>query len=104
MGLFHAFLSNNYTVSYRIIGRSEVVIIAGVQKAINVESGIYSFVTETYGETSDVDYFDKNFGPGKLFPGGLVCKFNNKEILCLLWWTPKRKCHFPDPYRSIAIY
>ena len=66
-----------------------LVIIAGVQEALNVESGINPFVIETYVDTSDVDYFDKNFGPGKLFPGGLTCKFNNKEIPCMVWWTPK---------------
>ena len=46
------------------------MIIAGVQEALNVESGIDPFVTETYGETPDKDYFDKIFGPGELFPGG----------------------------------
>lgn len=66
-----------------------LVIIAGVQEALNVESGIDPFATETYGETSDVDYFDKNFGPGKLFPGGPTCKINNKEIPCMVRWTPK---------------
>ena len=66
-----------------------LVIITGVQEALNVESGIDPFFTETYGETSDVDYFDKNFGHGKLFPGGPICKFNNKEIPCMVRWTPK---------------
>jgi hypothetical protein len=66
-----------------------LVIIAGVKETLAVESGIDPFVTETFGDASDKDYFDKNFGPGKLFPGGPTCKFLNKDIPCMVRWTPK---------------
>ena len=66
-----------------------LVILAGVRETLNVESGIDPFVTETFGEATDTDYFDKNFGPGKLFPGGPTCRFQNKDIPCMVRWTPK---------------
>jgi len=66
-----------------------VIIIAGIQEKLNVESGIDPFVTETFGDASDKDYFDRNFGPGKLFPGGPTCTFLGKDIPCMVRWTPK---------------
>ena len=66
-----------------------LVILAGVRETLNVESGIDPFVTKTFGEATDTDYFDKNFGPGKLFPGGPTCRFQNKDIPCMVRWTPK---------------
>ena len=66
-----------------------LVIFAGVQEALSLESGINPFVTQTYGDASDDDYFDRNYGPGKLFPGGPTCKFQGKEIPCMVRWTPK---------------
>ena len=66
-----------------------LVILAGVQEVLSVESGIDPFVTQTYGDASDDDYFDRNYGTGKLFPGGPTCKFQGKEIPCMVRWTPK---------------
>ena len=66
-----------------------VIIIAGVQQKLNVESGIDPFVTETFGNATDSDYFDRNFGPGKLFPGGPTCRFLGKDIPCMVRWTPE---------------
>ena len=36
-----------------------------------------------------VDYFDKNFGPGKLFPGGPTWKFLGRDIPCMMRWSQK---------------
>jgi len=66
-----------------------LVIIAGVQESLAVESGIDPFVTETHGDASDKDYFDRNFDPGKLFPGGPTCKFLGHDIPCMVRWSPK---------------
>ena len=66
-----------------------LVIIAGVREKLDVESGIDPFVTQTHGDASDKDYFDRNFGPGKLFPGGPTCKFLGKDIPCMVRWSPK---------------
>ena len=30
-------------------------------------------------------YFDRNYSPGKLFPGDTTCKFQGKEIPCMVW-------------------
>ena len=44
---------------------------------------------KTFGEVTDTYYFDKNFGSGKLFPGGPTCMFQNKDIPCMVRWLPK---------------
>jgi len=66
-----------------------LVILAGVQEALSVESGIDPFVAQIYGDASDDYFFDRNYGPGKLYPGGPTCKFQGKEIPCMVRWTPK---------------
>ena len=53
---------NGEPVLYLVIGE-------GVREYLNVESGIDPFVTDIYSDVSDMDYFDKSFGTGKLFPG-----------------------------------
>ena len=65
-----------------------LVSIAGIQMKINVETGIAPFAAIT-GKETDADYFDKIFGPGKLFSGGPTCHFRGKNILCLVRWSPK---------------
>ena len=66
-----------------------LVITAGGQELLAIENGIKPFVTQTYRDASDNDYFKKNFGPGKLFPGGPTCKFLGRDIPCIVRWSPK---------------
>ena len=68
-----------------------VIIIAGIQQKLNVESGIDSFVTNTFGNVtdSDSDNFDMNFDPGKFFSGASTYRFLDKDIPCMVRWTPK---------------
>ena len=47
-----------------------LVIIQGVVEQLNVETGI-DISAEPHGTPDDTDFFDNNFGPGKLYPGGL---------------------------------
>jgi len=66
-----------------------LIMIAGIQQNLNVESEIDPFVTETLRDATDKDYFDRNFGTGKLFPGGPTCTFLGKDIPCMVRWSPK---------------
>ena len=52
-----------------------MIVIVGIQQKLNVESGIDSFVTEAFRDASDKDYFDRNFGTGKLFPCMWSCLY-----------------------------
>ena len=53
-----------------------------------METGIDPTVIAT-GDATDEDFFDKNFGPGKLYPGGPTCTFKGKDIPCMVRWSPK---------------
>ena len=64
-------------------------IIKGVQEKFNTESGIDPFDTQTFGDASDHDYFDKNFGYAKLFLCDPTYKFLGKEIPYMVKWSPK---------------
>ena len=66
-----------------------LIVIPGVREQLSVETGIDPFVETTFGQANDPDYFDRNYGPGKLFPGGPSCTFQGKEIPCMVRWTPK---------------
>ena len=63
-------------------------IIAGIREEFCVETGIDPTAIST-GDTTDEDFFDKNFGPGKLYPGGPTCTFKGKDIPCMVMWSPK---------------
>jgi len=38
---------------------------------------------------SEEDYFNKNSGPGKLYPGGPICTFKGVEVPYMCRWKPK---------------
>jgi len=65
-----------------------LVILAGVREELSVETGIDP-IAITMGDVTDDDFFDKNFGPGKLYPGGPTCVFKGVEIPCMVRWSPK---------------
>ena len=65
-----------------------VMIFAGEKPSTLLETGMDIFA-EVNGHESDHNFFEKNSGPGKLYPGGLTCVFKGKEIPCLVRWTPK---------------
>ena len=65
-----------------------IVIFAGEKPTTLLETGMDIFA-EINGAENDVDFFEKNSGPGKLYPGGPTCKFKGKEVPCLVRWTPK---------------
>ena len=44
---------------------------------------------EQEGEVSDDDYFKKNSGKNKRYPGGSTCIFQGIEVPCLTQWIPK---------------
>jgi len=65
-----------------------VIVIAGKRESFGVETGIDpSAVIE--GDIVDDDFFDKNYGHGKLFPSGPSCHFNDQDIPCLVRWSEK---------------
>ena len=59
-----------------------IVIFAGTKEHAIVESGL-DLSAPTFGSPSDPDFFEKNSGKGKRFPGGPTCKFKGKQIPCL---------------------
>ena len=65
-----------------------LLVISGVREDLNVFTGI-DVGADVIGSPEDSDYFDKNFGPGKLYPGGPKCSFQGKEIPCMVRWSPK---------------
>jgi hypothetical protein len=66
-----------------------VIIIEGVKRNLTVESGIDTTVPveDIIGSESDNDFFIKNCGEGKLFPGGHTCVFRGKEVPCMVRFT-----------------
>ena len=70
-----------------------VVIFAGVERNVLMETGVD---TSKFGDGSnldldkiqeDLDFFRDNFGDGKLFPGGPTCKYNGKEVPCMIRYS-----------------
>ena len=46
-------------------------------------------LADVEGNTADHNLFDKNSGPGKVYPGGPTCKYKGKVVPCLVHFTPK---------------
>ena len=65
-----------------------VIIFAGLREQAVIETGMDVFAQQE-GEVSDDDFFVKNSGSGKRFPGGPTCTFQGKEVACLTRWSPK---------------
>ena len=65
-----------------------VIIFAGKRENTLTETGMDIFV-DAEGDPSDHDYFEKNSGFGKQFPGGPTCEFQGKEVPCLCRWSEK---------------
>ena len=65
-----------------------VIIFAGKRHNPLCETGIDIFA-EQVGEVSDEDYFKRNSGQNKRYPGGCTCVFQGKEVLCMTRWSPK---------------
>ena len=84
-----------------------IVIFAGVERNLQMESGVDTSVVDrdsnadAYAddadaaddddtltqEEEDLAYFRSNYGEGKLFPGGPVCQFNNKEVPTMIRYS-----------------
>ena len=56
-----------------------LIIIAGVRDEFCAETGIDPTAT-AIGDATNEDFFNKNFGPGKLYPGGPTCNFKGQRI------------------------
>jgi len=63
-----------------------VMIIAGKKPDVLVEMGINS-AAEMNGKEGDEDFFDKNSGAGKLYPGGPTCTVRGIEVPCFIRWS-----------------
>ena len=63
-----------------------IVIIQGTQVNRSAEVGI-DISIEPQGDPEDPDFFLKNSGPGKYFPGGPVCHFKGKNIPPMVRWS-----------------
>ena len=63
-----------------------IVIIQGCQMNRSAEVGI-DISIEPQGDPEDPDFFLKNSGPGKYFPGGPVCHFRGKDIPPMVRWS-----------------
>ena len=50
--------------------------------------GVYGCV-KYEGEQGDPDFFEKNCGEGKFFPGGPKCVVRGIEIHCFIHWSKK---------------
>ena len=65
-----------------------VVIFAGLRNVPLHATGMDQFA-DVEGNAAEEDFFDKNSGPGKLYPGGPTCLFKGVEVPCMCRWTPK---------------
>ena len=63
-----------------------LIIIAGVRELYKIETGI-DIEGEAAGHPSDLDYFKKNRGKGKLYQMGPECLYNGKTIPCMVRWS-----------------
>ena len=73
-----------------------VVILEGKDRNVSVESGIDPFhpLYESYeaadeDEKSNFTFFENNYWPGKLFPGGRVCEFEGTRIPTMIRYSDK---------------
>ena len=64
------------------------IIFTGVKPVALCKTGL-DLAAETIGHNSDDDFFEKNSGKGKRFPGGSTCNFRGKEIPCFCAWSEK---------------
>ena len=76
-----------------------IVIFAGVERNLHMESGIDTTIlqgTDNNNDDStpidsqqeeDLAYFRSQYGEGKMFPGGPVCDFNNKEVPTMIRYS-----------------
>ena len=65
-----------------------IVIIQGTKKSPLNMTGLDLFA-EIDGSVTDSDFFEKNSGPGKMYPGGPKCKYKGKTVPCMVRFTPK---------------
>ena len=65
-----------------------IVIFKGVEESTIHATEMDLFV-EVEGNESEQDFFAKNSGPGKLYPGDPKCMFKGKMVPCMCRWTPK---------------
>ena len=63
-----------------------IIIIAGKKPDVLVEMGING-AAEMNGEEGDEDFFEKNSGVGKLYPGGPTCTVRGIEVPCFIRWS-----------------
>ena len=63
-----------------------IVVIQGIMRNRAAEIGI-DVTIQPDGNPTDADFFMKNSGPGKYFPGAPVCHFRGKEIPPLVRWS-----------------
>ena len=98
------FLTGSGTVPYRKVSATEkrftmigltaldgqpvmcILIIRGKRPHLDVET-VIDITIEPEGDASDVNFFFKNSGVGKYFPGGPRCMFRGKEIPALIKWN-----------------
>jgi hypothetical protein len=50
--------------------------------------------------TTNYELFEKNYGEGKLMPGGPTCRFNGKDIPCFVGCSPK-SCITPEMLKAM---
>ena len=94
-GMVPQLKSNSKDKHYTVLGLTAisgdpvmcVVIFTGTRENRLWETGIDAFA-ETEGRVSDADYFEKNSGKNKRFPGGPTCTCQGKEVPCLTRWSP----------------
>ena len=65
-----------------------VVIFSSTKEHVIVETGL-DLSTPIFGSPADADFFEKNSGKGKRFPGGPTCEFKGNTIPCLYQWSKK---------------
>ena len=63
-----------------------ILIIAGKKPDALVEMGI-NHTAEMNGEEGDEDFFEKNSGPAKLYPGGPTCTVRGIDVPCFIRWS-----------------
>ena len=71
-----------------------ILIFAGVKRNILMETGVD---TSLFGDGSNLDldddqanleFFNENYGKGKLFPGGPTCNYKDKTVPCMVRYSP----------------
>ena len=63
-----------------------VLIIQGKDPNLSVETRI-DVTIKPDGNPDDMNFFFKNNGPGKYFPGGPVCEYRGKNIPTMIRWN-----------------